>query len=50
MTDSHILHDALAKLMTEQRNPSSMDLDTRSTEGILRLINAVEEALSLFFL
>lgn len=47
MTDSHILHDALAKLMTEQRNPSSMDLDTRSTEGILRLINAEDKLVPL---
>jgi len=33
------LSDSLAKLLTEQRNPASMDLDLLSTEGILRLIN-----------
>ena len=31
---------ALARLLTEQRNPASHDLDTLSVEAILRLIRA----------
>jgi len=34
------LYDAIAKLLTEQRNPASMHMDMMSTEEILRLINA----------
>jgi N-acetylmuramic acid 6-phosphate etherase len=37
------LSDALAKLLTEQRNPRSMGLDRLDTEGILRLINAEDK-------
>lgn len=33
----------LAKLLTEQRNPASKELDTLSTEGVLRLINAQDK-------
>ena len=39
MPPEQSLADSLARLLTEQRNPASMDLDSRSTEGILRLIN-----------
>jgi N-acetylmuramic acid 6-phosphate etherase len=41
------LSDMLAKLLTEQRNPRSMDLDERSTEGILRLINSEDKLVPL---
>jgi len=34
---------SLAKLLTEQRNPASRDLDALSIEGILRLINAQDK-------
>lgn len=34
---------SLAKLLTEQRNPATRDLDTLSVEGILRLINAQDK-------
>ncbi len=37
------LSRTLAGLLTEQRNPASRDLDTRSVEEILRLINAQDK-------
>jgi len=37
------LYESLARLLTEQRNPLSMDLDTLSITGILRLINAQDK-------
>jgi N-acetylmuramic acid 6-phosphate etherase len=37
------LSDSLSQLLTEQRNPSSMDLDLLSTRGILRLINSQDK-------
>jgi N-acetylmuramic acid 6-phosphate etherase len=43
MSATRALHDALAKLLTEQRNPATMDLDSLSVEGILRLINAQDK-------
>jgi N-acetylmuramic acid 6-phosphate etherase len=39
MTNPSALSNSLARLLTEQRQPASMDLDLRSTEGILRLLN-----------
>ena len=39
MTTSSAFSDSLAKLLTEQRNPSSRELDLLPTEGVLRLIN-----------
>ncbi len=33
----------LGKLLTEQRNPASKDLDALSTEGVLRLINSQDK-------
>jgi N-acetylmuramic acid 6-phosphate etherase len=39
MPDSADFSAALARLLTEQRNPASTHLDQLSTEGILRLIN-----------
>ncbi len=44
---SKTLADALAKLLTEQRNPVTMDLDRLSTEGVLRLINAQDKLVPL---
>jgi N-acetylmuramic acid 6-phosphate etherase len=43
MQSSRELHDELANLLTEQRNPASTDLDMLSTEAILRLINAEDK-------
>jgi N-acetylmuramic acid 6-phosphate etherase len=37
------LPDQLARLLTEQRNSATMDLDELSTEGILRTINAQDK-------
>lgn len=44
---SKTLSDALAKLLTEQRNPVTMDLDRLSTEGVLRLINTQDRLVPL---
>ena len=41
------LYDAIAKLLTEQRNPASMNMDMMSTEEILRLINAQDKLVAL---
>lgn len=46
-TASEILSRQLAGLLTEQRNPRSMRLDTLSTEGILRLINTEDKLVPL---
>lgn len=40
---SQDLSNALAKLLTEQRNPASVNLDRMSTEEILRLINSQDK-------
>jgi N-acetylmuramic acid 6-phosphate etherase len=47
MTKNKELHDALALLLTEQRNPDSMDLDRLPTEAALRLINAQDKLVPL---
>lgn len=47
MTKPKELHDQLARLLTEQRNPDSMDLDWLPTEAILRLINAQDKLVPL---
>jgi N-acetylmuramic acid 6-phosphate etherase len=41
------LSDALARLMTEQRNPDSMTMDSMSTEQVLRLINDQDKRVAL---
>jgi N-acetylmuramic acid 6-phosphate etherase len=46
-SSSSTLAEQLGKLMTEQRNPRSMDLDRLSTEGILRLINSEDKLVPL---
>lgn len=38
-TDTKTLFAELSKLTTEQRNPHSMDIDARSTQEILKIIN-----------
>ncbi len=40
---SRELSESLAKLLTEQRNPASMNLDALSTEEVLRLINSQDK-------
>jgi N-acetylmuramic acid 6-phosphate etherase len=47
MTTQRTLHDALARLATEQRNPASTDLDTLTTEEALRLLNAQDKLVPL---
>jgi N-acetylmuramic acid 6-phosphate etherase len=47
MTKTRELHDQLAKLLTEQRNPDSVDLDRLSTEAVLRLINSQDKLVPL---
>lgn len=44
---SRDLSDALAKLLTEQRNPASKNLDLMSTEEILRLLNTQDKLVPL---
>jgi N-acetylmuramic acid 6-phosphate etherase len=47
MSTERMLHDALAKLSTEQRNPASTNLDALGTEEILRLVNAQDKLVPL---
>jgi N-acetylmuramic acid 6-phosphate etherase len=47
MTKTRELHDQLAKLLTEQRNPDSVDLDWLPTEAVLRLINSQDKLVPL---
>ncbi len=47
MTKTKELHDTLARLLTEQRNPDTMDLDWLPTEAALRLINAQDKLVPL---
>jgi len=47
MNQKKPLHDELAGLTTEQRNPASTDIDTLSVSGILRLINAEDKLVPL---
>jgi N-acetylmuramic acid 6-phosphate etherase len=44
---SRDLSDALARLLTEQRNPASKNLDLMSTEEILRLLNTQDKLVPL---
>jgi len=43
MSESSKLFAQLQRLVTEQRNPRSADIDAASTEDILRIINAEDE-------
>ena len=46
-TQAKQLHDALARLLTEQRNQDSVELDWLPTEAILRLINTQDKLVPL---
>ena len=41
------LYESLARLLTEQRNPSTMDLDMLSVTEVLRRINAEDKLVPL---
>lgn len=45
--DTKKLFAEISKLSTEQRNPNSMDIDARSTEEILRIINNEDKGVPL---
>jgi N-acetylmuramic acid 6-phosphate etherase len=47
MTSTRALHDSLAKLLTEQRNPVSQDMDTLPTVAVLRVINDQDKLVPL---
>lgn len=47
MSTSHELYNKLEKLLTEQRNPDSVELDTLATDGVLRLINSQDKLVPL---
>src|SRR5512137_1568259 len=47
MTTPPPLAEQLGKLLTEQRNPRSMNLDSLTTEEIVRLINAEDKLVPL---
>lgn len=46
MNDPKKLFDQLETLTTEQRNPASMDIDARSTEEMLRIINREDQGVA----
>jgi N-acetylmuramic acid 6-phosphate etherase len=46
MTNTHLFNQ-LGKLITEQRNTQSMDIDSRSIEEILRTINAEDKKIAV---
>ena len=47
MTDQKRLFEQLAKLSTEQRNPASMDIDARSIDEILHIINSEDKKVAV---
>jgi N-acetylmuramic acid 6-phosphate etherase len=47
MSDSKILFDQLKHLTTEQRNPVSMDLDSRTSLEIVQIINEEDKRIAL---
>jgi N-acetylmuramic acid 6-phosphate etherase len=47
VNDTKKLFDQLKTLTTEQRNPESMDIDARSTEEMLRIINHEDQRIAL---
>ena len=47
MSKEKALFDQLQYLITEQRNPASMDIDSRSTEEILVLVNNEDKKVAL---
>jgi len=47
VTDQKRLFEQLAKLSTEQRNPASMDIDARSIDEILHIINSEDKKVAV---
>jgi len=47
VTDQKKLFEQLTRLSTEQRNPASMDIDARSIEEALRIINSEDKKVAL---
>ncbi len=47
MTDEKKLFEQLTRLSTEQRNPASMDIDARSIEEALRIINTEDKKVAV---
>ncbi len=47
MSSDKELFDEISKLATEQRNPNSADIDSKSTEEILRIINEEDKKVPL---
>ncbi len=47
MTDQKKLFDQLTRLSTEQRNPASMDIDSRSIDEILRIMSSEDKKVAL---
>jgi len=47
VTDQKKLFDQLTRLSTEQRNPASMDIDARSIDEALRIINTEDKKVAL---
>lgn len=47
MSDQKILFDQLKQLTTEQRNPASMDLDSRTSLEIVRIINEEDKRIAI---
>jgi N-acetylmuramic acid 6-phosphate etherase len=46
-SESKKIFDEIASLTTEQRNPNSMDIDAKSTEEILKIINNEDKTVPL---
>ncbi len=46
-SESKKIFDEIASLTTEQRNPNSMDIDAKSTEDILKIINNEDKTIPL---
>jgi N-acetylmuramic acid 6-phosphate etherase len=47
MTDAKAIFDEIKSLMTEQRNPKSMDIDSKSVKEILEIINEEDKLVPL---
>ena len=47
MSENKALFEQLKHLTTEQRNPASMDIDARSSEEIVRIINTEDKKVAL---
>ena len=47
MTDQKKLFDQLTRLSTEQRNPASMDIDSRSIDEVLQIMSSEDKKVAL---